>query len=204
MLVLLAAACAAVGGAWAARDLGPHGGRAAGPKLTGGTWLTASRSTGEFSLIDQSGASFTQASLAGEPTLLTFGFTHCPDVCPETLAALARASRAAGVPHVRVVFVTVDPERDTPRALARYVGAFDPRFVALTGAPATIRALARRLGVAFERVPLPGGDYTIDHTAVAFLLDSSGRVAAVFTAPFDAPSLAGDLRRAAPFLALHG
>ena len=165
---MLAAACAAVGGAWAARDLGRH--PAAVPQLASGTWLPEPRSAGDFTLTDESGAPFTQASLAGEPSIVTFGFTHCPDVCPTTLATLAHVSRAADVPPVRVIFITVDPERDTPPVLGRYVSAFDPRFIALTGAPATIRALARRLGVAYERVALPGGDYTIDHTAVAFLL----------------------------------
>lgn len=201
MLVLLTSACAAVGGAWAARDLASP---RAGLQLASGTWLPEPRSTGDFALTDQSGAPFTQASLIGEPSIVTFGFTHCPDVCPAMLAMLARATHAAGVPSLRVVFVTVDPARDTPAVLDRYVRAFDPHFIALTGAPAPIRALARRLGVAYERVALPGGDYTIDHTAVAFLLDSKGRVAAVFTSPLQAGQFASDLRRAAPFLAVHG
>ncbi|MGH8217975.1 MAG: SCO family protein [Steroidobacteraceae bacterium] len=205
MLVLLACACAAVGGAWAARDLGhAPAGLLATPQLTSGTWLPTPRSAGKFTLIDQSGAPFTQASLPGEPSIITFGFTHCPDVCPATLAMLARVSRTAHMPPVRVIFISVDPQRDTPHVLGRYVSAFDPRFIALTGSPAAIRALAGRLGVAYERVALPGGDYTIDHTAVAFLLDAKGRVAAIFTAPFDAARFAHDLRRAAPYLALHG
>ncbi|HEY2590630.1 MAG TPA: SCO family protein [Steroidobacteraceae bacterium] len=202
MLVLLASACAAVGGAWAARDLGRT--PAAVPQLASGTWLPERRSAGDFTLTDQSGAPFTQASLAGGPSILTFGFTHCPDVCPATLAMLARVSRAPGVPPVRVIFVTVDPERDTPPLLDSYVKAFDPRFIALTGAPAAIRAFAERLGVGYQRDALPGGDYTIDHTAVAFLIDPEGRIAAIFTAPFDAARFAADLRRAAPFLAVHG
>ena len=197
-----------MGGAWAARDLGrlqaQDPSRSAAPQLASGTWLPTPRSAGDFTLTDQSGAAFTQASLAGEPSIVTFGFTHCPDVCPTTLATVARVSRAAGVPPVRVIFVTVDPQRDTPPVLGHYVRAFDPGFTALTGTPESIRALARRLGVAYERVPLPGGDYTIDHTAVAFLLDAHGRVDAIFTAPFDAARLSSDLRSAAPFLAVRG
>jgi protein SCO1/2 len=123
-------------------------------------------------------------------------------VCPTSLARLAQVSRAAGVPPVRVIFVTLDPARDTPAVLARYVHAFEPRFLALTGSAAAIDRLAKRLGVAYQRVELPGGDYTIDHSAAAFLLDDAGRIVAVFTAPFDAPRLAEDLRRAAPYL--HG
>lgn len=205
---MLAAACAAVGGAWAARDLDrlPAAGApgSAVPQLASGTWLPEPRSAGDFTLTDQSGGAFTQASLAGEPSMITFGFTHCPDVCPAMLATLARVSRAAGVPPVRVIFVTVDPQRDTPSVLERYVAAFDPHFVALTGSPEAIRALARRLGVAYERIALPGGDYTIDHTAVAFLLDSRGRIDAIFTAPFDAARMSSDLRSAAPFLTARG
>ena len=191
-----------MGGVWAAYDVGRTA--AAAPQLASGTWLPERRGAGDFTLTDQSGAPFTQASLAGEPSILTFGFTHCPDVCPATLAMLARVSRATGVPPVRIIFVTVDPERDTPPVLGSYVKAFDPRFIALTGAPATLRAFAKRLGVAYQRDALPGGDYTIDHTAVAFLIDSEGRVAAIFTAPFDAARFERDLRRAAPFLAVHG
>lgn len=193
--MLLAAGCAAAGGMWAARDLDP-----AAPQLESGTWLPQPRSVGPFALVDQGGAPFTPERLAGEPSILFFGFTHCPDVCPETLATLARATRAAGVPPLRVILVSVDPERDSPPVLARYVHAFDPRFIGLTGSPDAIAHLAKHLGVAYERIALPGADYTIDHTAVAFLLDGAAHVVAVFTAPLDAPQLAEDLRRAAPFL----
>ncbi|MGH8260875.1 MAG: SCO family protein [Steroidobacteraceae bacterium] len=196
MLVLLLAAGAAVAGGWVARDLAvPQA-----PQLSSGTWLPVPRSPGGFSLIDQSGAPFTQASLVGEPSLLFFGFTHCPDVCPTSLERFAQVSRMAGVPPLRVIFVTLDPARDTAAVLSRYVRAFDPHFMALTGSPQAVKHLAAQLDVAYERVELPGGDYTIDHTAVAFLLDASGQVVAIFTAPFDAARLAQDLRRAAPFL----
>lgn len=194
--MLLLAACAAAGGAWVARGVE----QAAQPSLVSGTWLPRPRDIGSFSLVDQHGAPFGEARLDGEPTLLFFGFTHCPDVCPTSLARLAQVSHAAGVPPVRVIFVTLDPARDTPAVLARYVQAFDPRFLALTGSAPAIARLAKRLGVAYERVELPGGDYTIDHSAAAFLLDDAGRIVAVFTAPFDAPQLAEDLRRAAPYL----
>jgi len=123
-----------------------------------------------------------------------FGFTHCPDVCPTTLYKLAQARRAAAVPHLRVLFVTLDPARDTPAMLARYLHAFDPDFLGLTGSQQTIAALAAHFGVAFQRVELPGGDYTMDHSAVVFLLDAGGRIVAVFTAPLDIAALTQDLR----------
>jgi protein SCO1/2 len=166
-------------------------------ELTSGTWLPTPRSVGDFSLEDQSGAAFTQARLGGAPTLVFFGFTHCPDVCPTTLFKLAQLKRAAGIRDLRVLFVSVDPERDTPTLLARYLNSFDPAFVGLTGMPAAIAGLAQRFGVAFERVELAGGDYTMDHSATLFLLDRRGRIVAVFTPPFDVQRLSADLRKAA-------
>lgn len=191
-----AAICAAAAGMWVARELGPSA-----PRLASGTWLPQPRSVGPISLIDETGAPFTQARLRGAPALLYFGFTHCPDVCPATLVMLARVRRSGVVPHLRVIFVTVDPARDSPALLGRYVHAFDPQFIGLTGSQRAIDALAAKLGVAFQRIALPGGDYTIDHSAVVFLLDAGGRIVAIFTAPFDATRLTQDLRRAAGFLA---
>lgn len=196
IVLSLLALCAALAGAWFAGEVG----RAGAPALASGTWLPLPRPVGALSLVDQSGAPFTEARLRGAPSLLYFGFTNCPDVCPTTLAKLAQVERSAVLAHLRVIFVTVDPARDRPTVLAPYVHAFDPRFIGLTGSQRAIAELAARLGVAYERVNLPGGDYTIDHSAVAFLLDRAGRVVAVFTGPFDAARLAEDLRRAAPYL----
>jgi protein SCO1 len=190
------ALCAAMAGLWLGRELD----RAEAPQLASGTWLARSRAVGAIALVDQSGAPFAQARLRGAPSLMYFGFTNCPDVCPTTLAKLARVERSGVVPSLRVIFVTVDPARDPPAVLAPYVHAFDARFIGLTGSQRAIGELAARLGIAYERVDLPGGDYTIDHSAVVLLLDAAGRVVAVFTAPFDATRLEEDLRRARPFL----
>ncbi len=195
ILLACVALCAAAAGMWVARELGPPV-----PRLVSGTWLARPRSVGPIALVDETGAPFTQARLRGAPSLLYFGFTHCPDVCPTTLVKLARVRRSAAVPHLRVIFVTVDPARDSPELLGAYVHAFDPHFIALTGSEQAIGSFAARLGVAFQRIDLPGGDYTMDHTAVVFLLDAEGRIVAVFTAPFDAALLTQDLRRAAGFL----
>jgi len=129
-----------------------------------------------------------------------FGFTRCPDVCPATLLELAQVRKAAALPTLRVVFVSVDPQRDTPALLGTYVHAFDPAFLGLTGAAQSIAPMAADFGVAVNRVELPGGDSTMDHSAVVFLLDARARVVAVFTPPFEASPLAADLRRAAPWL----
>ena len=190
LLIAVVTLCMAAAGYLVARQL-----ERARPALASGTWLPAPREIGALALTDQSGAVFTQAQLTGEPSLIFFGFTHCPDVCPTTLLKIARARAAAAVP-LRVVFVTVDPERDSPALLAQYLHAFDSDFIGLTGSTRSIGALAARFGVAFERINLPGGDYTIDHSATLFLLDRKGRMIAVFTPPFDALRLAADLRLA--------
>jgi protein SCO1 len=196
VLMILVVAVAALTGFWMAHRL-DH----SIPVLTSGTWLPQARDPGEFSLIDQNNARFTATQLKGAPTLVYFGYTHCPDVCPVTLLQLAQVVKAAVVPGLRVVFISVDPARDTPTQLAQYVHAFDPDFIGLTGTPAMLQTLAHRFGVAFLRVDLPGGDYSMDHSSTIFLMDSRGRNVAVFTAPYDVKSLSEDLRRAAGDLA---
>jgi protein SCO1/2 len=197
------ALCAAAAGVWVSRQLAHSA-----PQLASGTWLEPRRQVGPFSLTDDTDRPFTQAQLAGAPTLVFFGFTHCPDVCPTTLYKLSQLQRAAVLPRLRVVFVTVDPQRDTPAALKQYLAAFaaSPQtashsgLVGLTGSEHAIETVAARFGVAYQRVALPGGDYTIDHSAVLFLLDETGHMSAVFTPPFDPGVLGADLKRAAPYL----
>jgi protein SCO1/2 len=194
-LLIAAAICAAAAGFYLARQID----RAA-PQLASGTWFPQPRAIGDFQLEDISGHPYTLTNLAGTPTLVFFGFTHCPDVCPTTLVKLAQIRQQAGLARLRVVFVTVDPQRDTPQALAQYVHAFDPQFEGLTGEPAAIGAFAKRFGVAVNRVELPGGDYTMDHSAVVFLLNEDAQVVAIFTPPFEVKSFVADLRTAAPYL----
>ncbi|HYM26849.1 MAG TPA: SCO family protein [Steroidobacteraceae bacterium] len=196
LLVALAALGAALGGFWLATQLD----RGA-PQLASGTWLPRPRAVQDFSLTDERGRAFTRADLAGTPTLVFFGFTHCPDVCPTTLVKLAQVKKSAPLAALHVLFVSVDPQRDTPPVLAQYVHAFDPSFRGLTGDPQALARLARDFGVAFSRVELPGGDYTMDHSAVVFLLDSGAHLVAIFTPPFDSAALRADLQRAAPALA---
>jgi protein SCO1 len=191
----LAAACAAVGGFWLARELD-----SSGPALASGTWLPRPKGVEDFHLTDTAGQPFSLRTLQGKPSLVFFGFTHCPDVCPTTLYKLAQVKKAAAVPGLRVVFVTVDPARDTPALVATYVHAFDPDFVGLTGDNQTIVKMARQFGVAVSKVDLPGGDYTMDHTAAVFLMNTQGQVAGIFTPPFDTTRFAEDLNRAAPYL----
>jgi len=151
-------------------------------------------------LTDHTGRPRKLEDFRGKVVVVSFGFTHCPDVCPTTLVKLARVKQAGALPGVQVLFVSVDPQRDTPTALGLYVHAFDPDFIGLTAEPSAIKRIAREFGVAVNRVDLPGGDYTMDHSAVVFLLDRRGRMVGVFTPPFDVERMAQDLRRAARYL----
>ncbi len=192
VLMVLVVAVAALAGFWLAHRL-DH----SMPALTSGTWLPRARDPGEFSLIDQNNRQFTVARLKGAPTLVYFGYTHCPDVCPVTLLQLAQVVKSGVVPGLRVAFISVDPARDTPSQLAQYVRAFDPDFIGLTGTAAMLQSVAHNFGVAYLRVDLPGGDYSMDHSSTIFLMDSHARNVAVFNAPYDVNSLTADLRRAA-------
>jgi protein SCO1 len=195
LVVAVAALCAALAGFWLAGRL-----ESRAPELTSGTWLAQPRAVSDIHLIDQDGHPFSERELRGRPSLVFFGFTHCPDVCPTTLAKLAQVRKTAAIPGLRVLFVTVDPQRDTPQALGVYTHAFDPSFIGLTGEPEAIRRLSAAFGVASMRVELPGGDYTMDHSAAVFLLDTHARVVGIFTPPFDTRRLAQDLQAAAPHL----
>ena len=198
-LLVAAAVGAGLAGFWLAQQLDRRG-----PQLASGTWLPQARDVPDLELTDSAGRPFSRRELAGAPALVFFGFTHCPDVCPTTLLTLRQVLGRAALADLRVLFVSVDPQRDTPQVLATYVHAFDPRFLGLTAEPATIARLAAGFGVAVSRVELPGGDYTMDHSAVVFLVDRRARIVAVFTPPYAAAALAADVARAAPYLGAAG
>lgn len=130
-----------------------------------------------FNLIDQKNQAVSERDVIGRPSVVFFGFTYCPDVCPTTLASLtALLGRMGGdADRLRAFFVTVDPQRDTPDALDKYLAGFDPRIRGLTGAPDQIAAIARSLSVYYAKVQTGNGSYTMDHTATVFLLDAQGR-----------------------------
>lgn len=131
---------------------------------------------GAFSLVDTKGQTVTEAVFRGKPSAVLFGFTHCPDVCPTTLMEMAEWAGALGpdTDRMRFVFVTVDPERDTPEILNNYVGAFSDRIVGITGEPEKVHAMVKDHKVFSRKVPLEGGDYAMDHTASVLLLDETG------------------------------
>jgi protein SCO1/2 len=137
---------------------------------------------GAFSLVNQDGARVTEKDFAGRPHLVFFGFTHCPDVCPTTLFQISEVLRATGEKgrDLRVLFISVDPERDTPAALKDYLSSFDPRIVALTGTQAEVDAAIRAYRAYARKVPTSGGDYTMEHTAAVYLMDRNGRLVSTF------------------------
>lgn len=195
ILVGLGALCAALAGFLLAAEID-----SSRPVLASGTWLPDARPVADFHLLDSHGRPFTRASLLGHPTLVYFGFTHCPDECPATLAELARVKKQADLPRLQVLFITVDPEHDTPAVLTGYLRHFDPSFLGVTGDPGEIRRLARNLGIGITRVTLPGGGYDFDHTMAILLFDSSAREVGIFTPPFDVRQLTRSLRGVAPEL----
>lgn len=137
---------------------------------------------GPFTLTSQDGAAVTDKTYLGAPFLVFFGFTHCPDVCPTKLFEISEALRAAGPKgeKLRALFVTVDPERDTVEAMKAYLGSFDPRIVGLTGDRSAIDAMIKTYRAYARKVPLDGGDYTMDHTALVYLMGKDGSFVGAF------------------------
>lgn len=145
---------------------------------------------GPFTLLDTRGETVTEADFSGKPRAMFFGFTHCPDVCPTALLDAHNWLEALGpaADDLHVMFVSVDPARDTPQTLDQYVSAFDERIVGLV--PRTEREageLAQRYGITFQKVPLLEGDYTVNHTADTLLFDADG--AFVDYIPYLAPNM---------------
>jgi protein SCO1/2 len=138
---------------------------------------------GPFRLVDQNGKAVTDQDMKGRPFLVFFGFTHCPEVCPTTLFDVSEVLRSLGPDADRAgaLFITVDPERDTTTALKDYLTSFDPHLRGLTGDADALAAVAQEYRVYYKKVPLDGGDYTMDHTAIVYLMDKDGR----FVSPFN-------------------
>ena len=161
--------------------------------LRAGTALTDPRPLGEFAFVDQAGKPFGRASLEGRWSLVFTGFTNCPDVCPTTLALMAELRRQVHRDDLQFVFVSVDPERDTPEVVARYLAHFDPALIGATGSRAEMERFTAALGLAQVRNPGVGDEYTVDHSTAFVLIDPEARVAGYFQAPHEREALAADL-----------
>ena len=176
--------------AWLVAGCARQGPAFKGSDVTGATFGR------DFSLTDPSGRTRSLADYRGKAVAVFFGYTQCPDVCPTTLAALAEATRSLGTDgdRVQVVFVTVDPDRDTAALLAQYVPAFDRRFVGLRGDADATERTAREFKVIYQKVAGTAPDrYTMDHSAGIFLFDPQGRLR-VYESSTDPTVLAHDLR----------
>jgi protein SCO1/2 len=152
---------------------------------------------GPFALTDQNGNRRTDADFRGRYMLIFFGFTNCPDVCPTTLSILSETLNKLGpkADNVVPIFISVDPEHDTPEALRSYLASFGPRFVGLTGTPDEIAKAAKAYRVYYQKVPLDGGGYTMNHSSVIYLMDRSGEFAGHYALEQGPDALAADLAK---------
>ena len=165
--------------------------------ITSGTLLKTPRPIDDFQLASASSAPFTKADLAGHWTVVFAGFTFCPDVCPTTLTELKAVNARLGdaAKNVRFLFLSVDPERDTPDKIAKYIAFFDPAFQGATGEPAALEKLGANLGFVYAKVPGATPDsYTIDHSTALILIDPQARIAGYLTPPFKPDAMAADLK----------
>ncbi|RTL52538.1 MAG: SCO family protein [Bradyrhizobiaceae bacterium] len=166
--------------------------------LTGGfRTAPSSRVGGPFQLTDQAGQVVTEKNLQGRPSLIFFGFTHCPDICPTSLFEMSEVLRAMGpdADRVNAYFISVDPERDTPDVIKSYLQSFDPHLKGLTGSPEAVAKMLSAYRVYAKKVPLKDGDYTMDHTALIYLMDRDGKFVAPFNLSQKPEQAAADLKR---------
>jgi protein SCO1/2 len=188
MLALGVGVVLALVGWWGMPQVRPH--------VFHGMVIQSPQPASDFTLTAHTGERVRLSDFRGQVVLLFFGYTHCPDVCPATLAKVARALELLGpqAKHVRPVLISVDPQRDTPQRLAKYVTLFGPSFVGLTGTPEEIMAVATAFGIYYAKQEgTAASGYLVDHTATVTVVDPQGRVRLVF--PFDttAEEMAEDL-----------
>ncbi len=201
-LILIAAVAAGLG-LWAAPRWFVSG-ASPQPQMQTVRLFPQTRPIAPFTLKQSDGSELTSDELRGRWTLVFFGFTHCPDVCPITLAELSQSQKQwAALPaktRPQVLFVSVDPARDTPARTGEYAHYFSPDTLAATAEIPTLEALARSLGMVFMKVPLSGGkpgDYTIDHSATLAVLDPQGRMAGIVRPPLQPKTIGEDLAKLA-------
>jgi len=162
-----------------------------------GVMTVEPRVAGDLAMTDQDGAATKLSELAGAPVLVFFGFTHCPEICPTALADISQIIDTLGPDgeKVNALFVTVDPERDTPAVLKDYLSSFNPRLIGVGGDADALAAVAKAYRVYYKKVPLKDGDYTMDHTAIVYLMDKNGNFVAPFSLKRRPEEAAADLKR---------
>jgi protein SCO1/2 len=152
---------------------------------------------GPFRLTDQNGKPITDADLKGKPFLVFFGYTHCPDVCPTTLFNVSEVMRALGkdADRTKALFISVDPDRDTPAVLKDYLANFDPHLIGATADQKTLDGVEKEYRVFTQKVPTKDGDYSMDHSAIVYLMDKQGRFVAPFKLDRKPEAAAAELRK---------
>ena len=197
-LYILAAAVAAGLGLWAAQKHYAPPATVAMPAMRSVTLFPGTRALAPYKLDASDGSAITPASMKGHWTLVFLGFTHCPDVCPTTLQSLGQAQKAwAALPSARrprVLFVSVDPDRDTPQHVGEYAHFFGKDILAATADEKTLATFARSLGMVYMKVPTTGSAYTIDHSASVSVLDPDGNMAGLIRPPFDPAAIGADMK----------
>ena len=159
----------------------------------------ATKIGGPFTLVDDTGAQVSEADLKGKSTVMYFGYTFCPEVCPTTLTDLVQWMQMIGrdADRLNYVFVTVDPERDTPKVMHDYVSAFDPRIRGLTGTSEQIAKVTKEYGVYYKRIPTSDGGYVMDHSAVLYMMDPNVRFVGVIPYQEDTAKAVAKLKKLA-------
>jgi protein SCO1 len=198
-LAVVVAIVAVTAGMLASRALLERAESTQQPALATGTALNPPRPLPALDFIDQDGQPFGAERLQGRWSLLFFGFTSCPDVCPTTLAMLAQVEkRLADLPQTQrpqVILVSVDPQRDTPAQLAAYVKFFSPSFTGITATQSVVDEFTRQMGVPVAITKLPEGGYTVDHSASIFLVNPQGALQALFSPPHSPQPIIDDYQR---------
>lgn len=194
--IILIAAVAAGLGLWLGQSM--FSDPSAQPPVENMRLLNAPRAIADFSLDTADGKALDNAGLQGHYTLVFLGFTHCPDVCPMTLAELAKAEKLwADLAHPqrpRILFVSVDPERDTPQAIAKYAAYFSPTILTGTSDTDTLNQLAASMSMVFAKTPLDGDNYTIDHTSWVAVLNPQAHLVGFIPPPLDPTGIAADMK----------
>jgi protein SCO1/2 len=195
-LAVLIVVIAMLTGAWFAHVINNAGNAA--PSLQSGTFISPPREIVDFNLQGTHGVPATKSSFANHWSVLFFGYTTCPDVCPTTLAQLSDVHKAlSNLPaelQPQFIFVSVDPKRDTLEKLSAYLNYFSPDFIGFTGPQPQLDTLTKSLGVPVIIQPLQDGSYTVDHSASLFVINPQQQLAAIFSPPYEAATLTRDLR----------
>jgi protein SCO1 len=166
------------------------------PEIETGTLLEQPKSLPQFEFIDHHGETITRRDLTGQWSLLFTGFTSCPDICPATIHVLNELDKKlrSDDTELRMILLSIDPERDTPEVLAQYLELFSPSLTGITGSLSGIEQFCNEIGMSFIHIPGMKGRYTVEHSGALVLIDPRGRISGYFRPPFDTDRMAGDLQ----------